>query len=132
MRDMQVILWCLFQLFLFLLAIKLLAMAKLLPLMLYLVGANTIFPDWVAGQPLAYYGIAALLLLLLVAYWLMRYRQHRQEERFMLGRLLATAKPLYGPGGYYTQPPAAEAEAKEMEAEPEPGTDEWYDYWYDR
>ena len=54
------------------------------------------------------------------------------KEKAALGALLATAKPLYGPGGYYSQPPAAEAEAEEMEVEPEPGTDEWYDYWCDR
>lgn len=43
----------------------------------------------------------------------------------MLGDLLARAKPLYGPGGYYSQTPAPQRDA-------EPGTEEDEDYWYDR
>ena len=54
MRDAQVILWCLFQLFLFLVLVKLLAKVKLLPLMVYLCGVATLFPAWRAEQPFAY------------------------------------------------------------------------------
>ena len=127
MQDVQVILWCLFQLFLFLVLVKLLAKVKLLPLMVYLCGVATLFPAWSAEQPVAYYGLATLLLLYPIAYWGLRLYRHRQEERAMLGDLLARAKPLYGPGGYYSQTPAPQ-----WEAELEPGTEEYDDYWYDR
>ena len=64
---------------------------------------------------LVYYGIAAFLLLLPAAYWISRYRQHRQEENAALGALLATAKPLYGPGGYYSRLTASAREEQETE-----------------
>lgn len=127
MRDAQVILWCLFQLFLFLVLVKLLAKVKLLPLMVYLCGVATLFPAWRAEQPFAYYGIAALLLLYPIAYWGLRFYRHRQEERAMLGELLARAKPLYGSCWYYSQTPVPQ-----WEEELEPGTEEYEDYWYDR
>ena len=129
---MNMLLQNLLLLFLFFVVLGLLAKAKLLPLYLYLTVAEFIGPALKVDHRLAYYGIAAFLILLPVAYWISRYRQHRQEEQAALGALLATAKPLYGPGGYYSQPPAAEAEVEEIEVEPEPGTDEWYDYWCDR
>lgn len=129
---MNMLLQNLFLLFLFFVALGLLAKVKLLPLYLYLTVAEFIGPALKVDHRLAYYGIAAFLILLPAAYWISRYRQHRQEEKAALGALLATAKPLYGPGGYYSQPPVEEAEAEEMEVEPEPGTDEWYDYWCDR
>ena len=129
---MNMLLQNLLLLFLFFVVLGLLAKAKLLPLYLYLTVAEFIGPALKVDHRLAYYGIAAFLILLPVAYWISRYRQHRQEEQAALGALLATAKPLYGPGGYYSQPPAAEAEVEEIEVEPEPGTDAWYDYWCDR
>lgn len=129
---MNMLLQNLFLLFLFFVALGLLAKVKLLPLYLYLTVAEFIGPALKVDHRLAYYGIAAFLILLPAAYWISRYRQHRQEEKAALGALLATAKPLYGPGGYYSQPPVEEAEAEEIEVEPEPGTDEWYDYWCDR
>ena len=129
---MNMLLQNLFLLFLFFVALGLLAKVKLLPLYLYLTVAEFIGPALKVDHRLAYYGIAAFLILLPAAYWMSRYRQHRQEEKAALGALLATAKPLYGPGGYYSQPPVEEAEAEEIEVEPEPGTDEWYDYWCDR
>ena len=127
MRDAQVILWCLFQLFLFLVLVKLLAKVKLLPLMVYLCGVATLFPAWRVEQPFAYYSIAALLLLYPIAYWGLRFYRYRQEERAMLGELLARAKPLYGSCGYYSQTPVPQ-----WEEELEPGTEEYEDYWYDR
>lgn len=129
---MNMLLQNLFLLFLFFVALGLLAKVKLLPLYLYLTVAEFIGPALKVDHRLTYYGIAAFLILLPAAYWISRYRQHRQEEKAALGALLATAKPLYGPGGYYSQPPVEEAEAEEIEVEPEPGTDEWYDYWCDR
>lgn len=132
---MNMLLQNLLLLFLFFVVMGLLSKAKLLPLYLYLTIAEFIGPALKVEHRLAYYGIAAFLILLPAAYWILRYRQHRQEEQAALGALLATARPLYGPGGYYSQPPAAEAEdeeAEEIEVEPEPGTDEWYDYWCDR
>ena len=124
----------------FLLAIiwKLLSKAKLLPAVLYLFGANTIYPVWVAEHQLAYYGIMALCLLYPAGYWLLRYRQHRQEEAEAMADLLASARPLYGPSGYYgNAAPVHKTEAEtviepDIELEPEPGTPEWDDYWYDR
>ena len=62
MSDIEFILWCLLQLFLFFLLMKLLSMARLLPLLLYLIGVNTLIPAWAAEHPVAYYGIAALCL----------------------------------------------------------------------
>lgn len=129
---MNMLLQNLLLLFLFFVVLGLLAKAKLLPLYLYLTVAEFIGPALKVDHRLAYYGIAAFLFFLPAAYWGLRFYRHRQEEKAALGALLATAKPLYGPGGYYSQPPAAEAEAEEMEVEPEPGTDEWYDYWCDR
>ena len=127
---MNMLLQNLLLLFLFFVVLGLLAKVKLLPLYLYLTAAEFIGPALKVDHWLAYYGIAAFLFLLPAAYWGLRFYRYRQEEKAALGALLATAKPLYGPGGYYSQPPAAEAEAEEMEVEP--GTDEWYDYWYDR
>ena len=70
---------------------KLLSRAKLLPFTLYLIGVNNIYPVWVAEHQLAYYGIMALCLLYPAAYWLLRYRQYRQEEAEAKGELLAIA-----------------------------------------
>lgn len=70
---------------------KLLSMAKLLPFVLYLIGANTIYPVWVAEHQLAYYGIAALLLLYPIVYWVLRYRQYRQEKAEAEAELLVLA-----------------------------------------
>ena len=91
----------------------LLAKAKLLPLYLYLTIAEFIGPALKADHRLVYYGIAAFLLLLPAAYWSLRFYRHRQEEKAALGALLATAKPLYGPGGYYSRPPASAREEQE-------------------
>lgn len=49
MSDIEFILWCLLQLFLFFLLMKLLSMARLLPLLLYLIGVNTLIPAWAAS-----------------------------------------------------------------------------------
>ena len=70
---------------------KLLSKAKLLPFALYLIGVNNVYPVWVAEHQLAYYGIMALCLLYPITYWLLRYRQHRQEEAEAKGELLAIA-----------------------------------------
>ena len=113
---------------------KLLSKAKLLPVVLYLIGAHTIYPVWVAEHQLAYYGIMVLCLLYPAGYWLLRYRQHRQEEAEAMAELLASARPLYGPGGYYgNTSPVHKTEAEtvigpEIGLEPEPGTPEWDDY----
>ena len=109
MNSIQLIFWQLFQLFLFFLLMALLAKLKLLPVILYLIGVNTIFPEWVASQPLAYYGIMILCLLYPAAYWLLKYRQHRQREAAATAELLAKARPLYGPDGYYRYPPKADS-----------------------
>lgn len=124
---MNMLLQNLLLLFLFFVVLGLLAKAKLLPLYLYLTVAEFIGPALKVDHRLAYYGIAAFLFLLPAAYWCLRFYRHRQEEKAALGALLATAKPLYGPGGYYSQPPAPQ-----WEAEREPGTEEDEDYWYDR
>ena len=116
---------CVFFLIAFVLV--LLSKAKLLPLLLYLIAVNNLYPVWVAQRPCTYYGIAALLLLYPIVYWVLRYRQYRQDEAAAVVDLLARAKPLYGPGGYYSQPPVST-----WETEPEPGTEEYDDYWYDR
>ena len=94
MSAVTLILRCLFQLLLFLLAIKVLGKLKLLPLALYLIGVNTLFPVWVEGHPFAYYGIAVLFLLYPAAFWWMKYQKHRQEEIAAMGELLAGARPL--------------------------------------
>ena len=70
---------------------KLLSKAKLLPFALYLIGVNNVYPVWVAEHQLAYYGIMALCLLYPITYWLLRYRQHRQEEAEVMAELLAGA-----------------------------------------
>ena len=70
---------------------KLLSRTKLLPFTLYLIGVNNIYPVWVAEHQLAYYGIMALCLLYPITYWLLRYRQHRQEEAEVMAELLAGA-----------------------------------------
>ena len=70
---------------------KLLSKAKLLPFALYLIGVNNVYPVWVAEHQLAYYGIMALCLLYPITYWLLRYRQHRQEEAAVMAELLAGA-----------------------------------------
>ena len=70
---------------------KLLSKAKLLPFALYLIGVNNVYPVWVAEHQLAYYGIMALCLLYPTTYWLLRYRQHRQEEAEVMAELLAGA-----------------------------------------
>ena len=70
---------------------KLLSKAKLLPFALYLIGVNNVYPVWVAEHQLAYYGIMALCLLYPITYWLLRYRQHRQEEAEAMSELLAGA-----------------------------------------
>lgn len=70
---------------------KLLSKAKLLPAVLYLFGANTIYPVWVAEHQLAYYGIAALLLLYPIVYWVLRYSQYRQEKAEAEAELLVMA-----------------------------------------
>lgn len=112
---MNMLLQNLLLLFLFFVVLGLLAKAKLLPLYLYLTVAEFIGPALKVDHRLVYYGIAAFLLLLPAAYWISRYRQHRQEEKAALGALLATAKPLYGPGGYYSRPPASVREEQETE-----------------
>ena len=96
MNGYTFLLLSILRLFLLIAALVLLAKAKLLPLYLYLT-------------------IAAFLLLLPAAYWISRYRQHRQEENAALGALLATAKPLYGPGGYYSRLTASAREEQETE-----------------
>ena len=70
---------------------KLLSKAKLLPFALYLIGVNNVYPVWVAEHQLAYYGIMALCLLYPITYWLLRYRQQRQEEAEVMAELLAGA-----------------------------------------
>ena len=70
---------------------KLLSKAKLLPFALYLIGVNNVYPVWVAEHQLAYYCIMALCLLYPITYWLLRYRQHRQEEAEVMAELLAGA-----------------------------------------
>ena len=70
---------------------KLLSRTKLLPFTLYLIGVNNIYPVWVAEHQLAYCGIMALCLLYPITYWLLRYRQHRQEEAEAMAELLAGA-----------------------------------------
>ena len=122
MSDIEFILWCLLQLFLFFLLMKLLSMARLLPLLLYLIGVNTLIPAWAAEHPVAYYGIAALCLLYPIVYWGLKFKKHRQEEREAMWELMARARPLYGPGGYYSQPPAREPENDGRE----------YDGWCER
>ena len=70
---------------------KLLSRTKLLPFTLYLIGVNNIYPVWVAEHQLAYYGIMALCLLYPITYWLLRYRQHRQERAEAEAELLVMA-----------------------------------------
>lgn len=112
---MNMLLQNLLLLFLFFVVLGLIAKAKLLPLYLYLTAAEFIGPALKVDHRLAYYGIMTLLVLLPAAYWISRYRQHRQEEKAALGALLARAKPLYGPGGYYSQTPASVHEEREIE-----------------
>ena len=91
---MNMLLQNLLLLFLFFVVLGLLAKAKLLPLYLYLTIAEFIGPALKVDHRLAYYGIAAFLILFPAAYWGLRFYRHRQEEKAALGALLATAKPL--------------------------------------
>ena len=115
MNGYTFLLLSILRLFLLIAALVLLAKAKLLPLYLYLTIAEFIGPALKVDHRLVYYGIAAFLLLLPAAYWISRYRQHRQEENAALGALLATAKPLYGPGRYYSRLTASAREEQETE-----------------
>ena len=104
MNGYTFLLLSILRLFLLIAALVLLAKAKLLPLYLYLTIAEFIGPALKVDHRL-----------LPAAYWISRYRQHRQEENAALGALLATAKPLYGPGGYYSRLTASAREEQETE-----------------
>ena len=52
------------------LALRLLAKLHILPVLLYLVVGLAVFPAWVAQHSVAYYGILAALVLLVLASWL--------------------------------------------------------------
>ena len=93
---------CVFFLIAFVLV--LLSKAKLLPLLLYLIAVNNLSPVGVTQRPFAYYGIAALLLLYPVVYWVLRYKQYRRDEAVAMADLLSRAKPLYGPEGITASP----------------------------
>lgn len=95
MSDYTFLLQNLFLLFLFFVMLKLLAKTRLLPLYLYLTAAELIVPALRVEHQFIYYGIASLLLLYSITYWLFRYKQHRQKEAAALGDLIARARPLY-------------------------------------
>ena len=99
MGAVTLILRCLLQLGLFLLAVKVLGKLRLLPLALYLISVNTLFPVWIEGHLFAYYGIAAVCLLYPAIFWWMKYQKHRQEEVATMGELLAGARPLIPEAG---------------------------------
>ncbi len=77
------------------LAGMLLAKLRLLPVILYRMIVETIFPLWIVEERTTHLAITAVLLLYAVLYWAFKALRWWQEERALRGHLLATATPFY-------------------------------------
>ena len=73
------------------LTLRLLAKLHILPVLLYLVVGLAVFPAWVAQHSVAYYGILAALVLLVLASWLgpvvRDIRMERRAQQLLLDEL---------------------------------------------
>ena len=69
------------------LALRLLAKLHILPVLLYLVVGLAVFPAWVAQHSVAYYGILAALVLLVLASWLGPVVRDIRMEQLLLDEL---------------------------------------------
>ena len=73
------------------LTLRLLVKLHILPVLLYLVVGLAVFPAWVAQHSVAYYGILAVLILLVLATWfgpaVRDIRMERRAQRLLLDEL---------------------------------------------
>lgn len=71
-------------LFLLRLALCILAKLKLMPLLVYALCTNLVFPDWTVDQPLLYRGIFAALVVITALRWVgSKLVEHLEDRRLM-------------------------------------------------
>jgi hypothetical protein len=71
-------------LFLLRLALCILAKLKLMPLLVYALCTNLVFPDWTVDHPLLYRGIFAALAVITILRWVgPKLAEHLEERRLM-------------------------------------------------